>query len=352
MRCVTRDPRRLEDSQLEAWSAARQCQSAFDSPFLAPEFALAVAEVRDDVEVAQFDDGQAWLAYQRQGRTAVPVGGRLSDYQALLARPEWPGVGGELVASCALDCWRFDHLLDPQGRFAAQTRFRDESPYLDLSAGFAEYRAARLDEGHRELRETERKGRRLERELGELEFRWHDPTPEAFAALLDWKSAQYRRSRITDVFSFPWTARLLRLLAERRDGVRGELASLRAGGRLLAVHYGLRERGVLHYWFPAYDPERAEGSPGRVLLWELIRRAPDEGVRKLDLGRGVSRQKSSLMSGATPVGIGEVERRAWRRVVVGSWRRAREWLRTSPLRGPLRLPARAAYRLKEWIEFR
>jgi hypothetical protein len=50
--------------------------------------------------------------------------------------------------------------------------------------------------------------------------------------------------------------------------------------------------------------------------------------------------------------VGAVDLRPLRRTAAAAWRSARHWLRQSPLRGPLRLPARAAYRLKEWLEFR
>ena len=53
----------------------------------------------------------------------------------------------------------------------------------------------------------------------------------------------------------------------------GVLSGLYIGEKLVAAHFGMRSRRVLHWWFPAYDPELGKYSPGAQLLLELSRAA-------------------------------------------------------------------------------
>ncbi|MCA9178113.1 MAG: GNAT family N-acetyltransferase [Planctomycetales bacterium] len=350
-------PNELSDELVQHWTGLCRMHSHLDSGFLRPEFAQDVAAVREETQVAVLDDeagGPCFFAFQRHGNLLRPLGGRLSDYQAIIAPPDFRVDPLRLVAELEADCLRFDHLLDPSKSFGRWTEFTDGSPYLDLSNGFEAYQSAN-EAGSREIKETRRKRRKLERELGELEFRAFDDSDEAWESLVRWKSEQYDSSRITNVFSFEWTLQLLqRLRARQAPEFRGMLSSLYAGGRLVAAHFGLLCDGVLHYWFPAYEPGEAalRCSPGRILLLELAMAADQLGLRKIDLGRGMARYKRSAMSGCTEVAVGEVELRQVRRAMRCTWRKTRNWLKRSPLKYPLKWPARAAYRVREWLDFR
>ena len=81
----------------------------------------------------------------------------------------------------------------------------------------------------------------------------------------------------------------------------------------------MRSGGVLHVWFPTYDPALAKYSPGLVLWLELARAAADLGLWQFDLGKGQERYKTSLQS-AAGAWRGSVDRR----LVAGSLRRG--WL--------------------------
>jgi CelD/BcsL family acetyltransferase involved in cellulose biosynthesis len=70
----------------------------------------------------------------------------------------------------------------------------------------------------------------------------------------------------------------------------------------------MRSRSVLHWWFPAYDPELGRYSPGIILLLRLAETLRGAGVGggTLDLGKGDAAYKSALMTHAAELREGRV----------------------------------------------
>jgi len=350
-------PERLTSAELTAWSRLQQAQPLFANPYFRPEFTQAVALVRGDVEVAVLRENGlevGFFPFQRcRQHVAQPVGGRLSDYQGLIAGPALALDPVELIRQCELHVWHFDHLLCEQSAFTRHHRCLDWSPYLDLSQGYQAYAESLGPSSQNELRQTLRKARKMAREIGPLRLEYCCLDERPFELLLQWKQAQYRRTGVTNVFAHAWTTRLLREIWRRQtEPFAGWLSVLFAGERPIAAHFGMRSSRVLHWWFPAYDPALAGYSPGRVLLTELARACPEHGITRLDLGRGVAPYKARAMSGATCVAEGSVDRRRVRRHMEQTWRRTRAWVRNSPLYRPARLPGRVLHRLQEWIAWR
>src|SRR4051812_9415494 len=105
--------RQLTHEQTHAWAELQQENPLLASPFFRPEYTLAVAAVRDDVEVAVLEEGGrpvGFFPFQREwwagGRV---VGGRLTDYQGVIARPglEWDAI--ELLRATRLSNYKFGH---------------------------------------------------------------------------------------------------------------------------------------------------------------------------------------------------------------------------------------------------
>jgi CelD/BcsL family acetyltransferase involved in cellulose biosynthesis len=224
------------------------------------------------------------------------------------------------------------------------------SPVIGLGeGGFDAYARERRAAGHAVVTQTLSHARRLARRLGPLRFAMHDPDPRSLHALIAWKRDQYRATGALDVFARRWTAELLeRVHAAQAEGFAGVLSTLWAGERLVAAHMGMRSRSVLHYWFPAYDPDLARLAPGRVLLLEMIRGAAAAGLRAIELGAGEEGYKLRFANGAIPVAAGLVCGRAslpllWRRM-----RRATEAVaRRLPVGRAAAWPARLFFRI-EW----
>jgi len=292
-------PGELGRSEIELWRMIQAGDSLLQSPFLSPEFALAIDRVRDDARVAVLEQGGSivgFLAYQL-GRfgSGRPIGASLCDCQALVAVPglDWDPLN--LLRACALSVLEFDHLVAAQVPFQPYHVTVAPTYVMDLSAGYQTYLKGRLDNSRRSLRLTLRKQQKLQVEAGELEFEFLSRNPEDLRTLMRWKSAQFRRSGWPDRFAEPWVRSLVSDLFERdASGSAGTLSVLRAGGRPVAYLYGLRSRTVLSSWFPAYDPDVARYSPGMILHLMVAEAAATLGIRQMDLGKGQEWYKDKL----------------------------------------------------------
>ncbi|HZE92070.1 MAG TPA: GNAT family N-acetyltransferase, partial [Rhizobacter sp.] len=238
-----------------------------------------------------------------------PVGGPFSDYHGVIAAPSAQWELKPLLQAARLSVWAFDHLSGQADKFAPHVAAQATSPQLDLREGFEHYDRGRRQAGSDFSRKTQGLARKLGREVGELRFSFHEPDPGALQQVIDWKSAQYRRSAGTDaVFSRAWTGDLLRAVADiQTERFAGVCSVLHVGERRVAAHMGMRSRHHLHYWFPAYDTELSKFSTGSILLLRMAEAAPSQGIRVIDLGKGDSQYKRTLMTGAAPLGEGAVE---------------------------------------------
>lgn len=137
-------------------------------------------------------------------------------------------------------------------------------------------------------RDSRQKRRHLERDRGAVTFVAQDTRPDVFARCIEWKSAQYLRTGLPDMFHDPSNVELFRVLLATNALL---ISSLSAGGVLVAAHFGgLADDGV-YSWVAAYDPAYARYSPGRLLLEDLLRECHGRGHREFDFGIGHSDYK-------------------------------------------------------------
>ncbi len=351
------NPGELKPDHWDAWSHWQSSNDELDSAYFHPSFAQCVAGVRDDVEVAVINDGGEFVGFfpfQRRGKNmAKPLGGRVSDYQGVIGKNGLVLCPKQLVRSCKLSVWDFDHLLVSQSSFREFHDETDSSPYMDLAGGFDAFKQSLGKSGLDELKQTERKTRKLEREVGPVRLEFASASASLLDKLVQWKTRQYVGTKATNIFSFPWTVKLLhKLLAHNTPEFSGVLSVLFASDTPVALHMGMRCRDNLHWWFPTYDPEFAKYSVGRILLLQLAQQSPAEGIHKIDLGRGLVPYKKRVMSGETLVAQGSVDLRTISRALRQGWQQTRGWARNSPLATPVRAPARVLYRIGEWFDFR
>jgi len=327
------------------WSEIQLSSRFLDSPYFCPEYIRATASVLPGVMVAILErEGHVagFFPFQRgRGKVGHPVGGEMSDFQAVIAPEgaEWDAE--ELVRGCGLSAWRFDHLLATQQPFRAFHWKEAPSPYLDLARGFDAYRAERKAAGYREIERILYKARKAERRVGPLRFEFHTSDDRAFEALVRWKGEKLRSTGMANRFEVPWVTRFLdRIRHEQHEGFSAVLSTLHMGDRLAAVHLGMRSRSVFHWWLPTYDAELGAHSPGQISFIEVAAAAAARGVRRLDLGKGLEPYKTRLTSEAIPVAEGSIDLRPVGRRFWLNWHRAQDWARSSPLRRPLLKPAR------------
>jgi CelD/BcsL family acetyltransferase involved in cellulose biosynthesis len=295
----------------QKWRALQSTNPSLAAPYFCPEFTAAVAAVRSDVYIAVKEERgsiDAFFPYQRRRRVGTPVGGLVSDFQGLVARPELELDIGTLLKHCGLHAFDFDHMLASQQAFTPYAAEFEPSPRMDLSTGFAAYVSERRAAGSEQIKKCGNLRRKLEREVGPLAFVERSRDLKLLRQVMDWKSAQYQRTGQRDVFSIRWVRALIeRIHATETDGFAGRLSLLYAGGQFIAGHFGMMTPTVWHYWFPSYDKRFAKYSPGLLLLLKIAERAPEIGVKTIELGKGMSLYKERLMNGRTILCRGAVE---------------------------------------------
>jgi len=314
----------------DRWQAIVDASPSLASPFFAPAFCRLVARHSPDLEVASIQEGDGRTGYFpfHRGRFdgGRPLAKWLSDYHGVVCRA---GAGidpRDLLRACRLAAFEFDHIPAVQTAFAPFARRVDASPIMDLAGGFTTY-ANRLALKSDVLARVAAARRRLERDQGAVTVELQSTDEAVLAQLFALKSAQYRRTGRRDIVSDPWARALLTTVFRTRERrFAGMLSVLRAGARVLALHLGMRSEKVLHYWFPAYEREYAQYSPGIILLAELAREAPALGIETIDLGKGEADYKQRFATGRIQLLAGRIERPSllaiWR-TARRLWRRAR-----------------------------
>jgi GNAT acetyltransferase-like protein len=216
------------------------------------------------------------------------------------------------------------------------------APFIDWSALPSWSHALELWKtrpGNR-LDDSQRRRRKLAREVGPIQFVPQDPSLAAFQHCLRWKSAQYLASGYRDLFADRRNVDLFSAL--RRRGLLA-VSSLYAGERLAAVHLGAVWEGRFYYWVPAYDGDLQRYAPGRLLLEEMLAFSHRSGHAQFDFLVGGEPYKFAYAThvrvvepaGEPPFAL-TAARAARRRIKSVLTRMPGLWKRTEPLRRALR----------------
>ncbi len=303
-------------AQRAVWRHLQGASPDLASPYFCPEFSEAVGAVRPGLRVAVLEENgriAGFFPFERNWLgEGYPAGGRLSDYHGVIATPETSWSVAALLRGCRLASWRFDHLPATQSALAAPATREAASPALDLSHGFEAYRQQRRQEGSLWFAQLERKARKLAREKGPLRFEADVRERAVLERVLEWKSAQCRRTGTVDFFALRWTRELAeRILAERSASFGGVLSALYAGEELVAAHLGMRSERAWHWWFPVYNRAFARYSPGGIMLLRVAEAAATSGAAVLDLGKGGDAYKESFATCSIALLEGCATRGGW-----------------------------------------
>jgi CelD/BcsL family acetyltransferase involved in cellulose biosynthesis len=307
MRATICRPRDLGDAECARWREMQCATPALRHPFLAAEFAQAVDGVSDRARVAVFEDGPGivgFFAFEVAPlQVARPLAGRVAYRQAIVhapgATPSWP----ELLRATGLRVVEFTDLTAEQSP-PASTLAMSESPIVDTSGGWEAYRETARK--RRRLKNTMYLARRLEREAGPVEFNWGKLDRNELRQLIDWKSAQYRRSGWPNPFARRWIRELVDAVSEPRGSLKPLFSSLRAGDQLVAVDLSLVFDNVYAGWFSAYNPDFSFYSPGAIRMLRTVEHACEDGFAYIDLARGDETYKRSFKNAHLDVATGFV----------------------------------------------
>ena len=264
-------------------------------------FALAVAAVRADVQVAVFRQSHAAIGFlavhRRRGGLARPIGAPFSDYQGIVSKGAIGLSGPQLLERAGLGAIRFNGLVDPFGLFAGSNFGVQDAYAIELKGDPEAYLEAIRAASPKKFKNYRRLEHRLEREIGPLRLVAEDRSQEAFDAILTWKSEQFVRTGIQDVLRPVWVRQMMQSLFETRQGaVTGLMVGLYAGETLVAGHFGIRQGAVFHPWIASANPDLAAVSPGQLFLSHAIRAMPTLGLTIYDLGPGHDHYKRPYAS--------------------------------------------------------
>lgn len=161
---------------------------------------------------------------------------------------------------------------------------------------------------------SKRKLRKLGREMGDVAFRFHDPNPEVLEQCMRWKSAQYQRTGLWDLFASQKNAKLFRELNRR-----GLLTTttLSAGGSLVGVHVGVVHEARFYSWLPAYEPQLHQYSPGTLLFDYMLEESFKRQHRVFDFLIGDESYKWNYATDAhviAPCGVPRLAQRIYQPV--------------------------------------
>jgi CelD/BcsL family acetyltransferase involved in cellulose biosynthesis len=345
----------LTEEMWSVWSDIQSSDAVPDNPYLCADFTRSVARVRTDVEVVLFEDcGRpvGFFPFQREGRKAHSVSGRLSESHGavVLNGTEWSAL--EMFRAAGLTSWHFDHLPASQKELARFAWGTKPCPEIDLTDGYEVYRKAARKTGG-SFKQTERKARKMEREVGPLRFEWHSSDATALRDLVKWKSEQHRLTGVLQIFKRPWVAQMLEALTSvESPDFHAPLSTLHAGDQLVAVHIGPCSRTVLSLWFPTYNPDFEKYSPGLILLLKMAEAAAARGVCRLELGPGNEQYKQQFKTGDHPVLEGMLAQSHVRAATRRAWYQTKKRIRASRFSHQLESPFRATRLLRQWLHFR
>ena len=140
------------------------------------------------------------------------------------------------------------------------------------------------------LREENRLKRRLSENVGKLEFSFDDTREDVLETALRWKSAQFVRTGLKDIFKEQQNVKFLKTLRNRRLL---KSSTLRASDRLLSVMLGFEHEGTCSGWIFTYnpDPSLRRYSIGRQMLHHMLTESFHRGHNEFDFSIGAQDYK-------------------------------------------------------------
>lgn len=295
----------LSSVETAVWDELHASNVALGQAFLSRTYVGHVASVNPRVRIIiGYESGLPAVFLPLQPRRGLlsrlgifePVGGVMSDYFGAIAAPGLQLETGKLLAATRgrVNAVLFTHLDQSQALFGLQGEERRVGLRTHLGVPADGYWARLRASDKKLVADTERREKKLGREVGPISFEWRSRTPaEGLDWLIDAKKRQYSRTGKTHAALFDGAnVALLEGLAKTSErDCRGILSILRCADTIVAAHFGLQCRQVLHVWFPVYDPRFSNYSPGRILLKHMFEAAAREGVEVFDRGEGDSQAK-------------------------------------------------------------
>ena len=258
-----------------------------------------------------------------------PLGKSFNDAHGILCAADQSIDSIELLRATPFKSFRFHALAGNAVGFKPYVLGHSKTFMATIDRhpeGYVRY----LEQKSGTIQKQRRKTKKLVSQYGPLRLEIDCRCPKVLQQAIQWKREQYSRNYLFDILGVPWAQAMLNDLWQFRDGCRGLLSALYAGDTLVASHFGLLDGEILHYWFPTYDHQYREASPGTAMFLEMATQAPQLGIRKIDLGYGDHDFKHKIADTVTevPYGLVTTSRLRFHAETVSS--RAQQWVRSLP----------------------
>lgn len=287
-------PQDLTAHDESMWSAIVAARPDLSGPYFDIRYVKAIGPGVPHAGVARFYEGDkvaGYFAWQKRGKTLLPMGAPLSDYHAVIAAEGFtPDFDGLMKATGT-------KRLEFQGWVGEDTvaGTRLTRRLADATAGYDAWWTAQNAQHHKFFKNVGRCQRNVEKDFGGFAFTWEQVTPELMDWVIGLKREQYKKTGMHDVFGCGWTRAMLDALAQSDDTDFGLRAGVfRHDGRLVAVEIALVQADEVHLWFPAYDPAYARYSVGILLTVAIIKNTESLGLKRFDFGTGGEDYKSPM----------------------------------------------------------
>ena len=293
----------LTPEQVETWNVLLRDHAPVKSAFLSYDFARAVHDARGGVVILniRLGDGSAgFLPLQmRIGMLghAEKIASDMSDYFGIVGDIRTVLDQDQLLSGAGLSALRFDHGVGAMCNFTFANKEVAQGVYVPVP-DLQRYAAMLAATDKEFVKRVARSARQFSREIGPLRFDWHT---QYAGAGLDWliatKSAQYRRTNVSNTLAAPWRKLFLRRLLEEPQSSRCRvvLSTLTTDGRWVAASLNLLHGSTMHVWYPVYDTRFRKYSPGNFLFLKMFEQATGYGVDLFDFGKGAAKYKMKYM---------------------------------------------------------
>lgn len=307
-------PQEMSAEQWHIYAALRDARAIYDDPFFDPDFARLVGEVRDDTRIGFASDKKGvfavWALHVRPGNWARPVGAPFSDWNGPILAEDTGLSVEEILAGFDISG------MTTQGfkpnDFAETDGLRRVGANLsDLSEGWDAFLADQVSAWPKHFKKMRRVYRNIDRDFPGWQISPNNQRSDHFQRVLDLKQQQFVRTGYHNVLEADWTRALLdRLRSFEGPRLRARLMTLDFDGQLAAGEFNLQSDTVMHGWITSFDQAFSSYSPGNILLQEVLKQMPDEGLNIYDSGPGLDHYKRHYTNFQAPIDIGVIAGRA------------------------------------------
>jgi CelD/BcsL family acetyltransferase involved in cellulose biosynthesis len=296
-------PSEVAEADKAQWLSLQQNSKELDSPFLSPDWAVAVETAEGPescakVAIFRADDGRAraFMPLSTPYQTARPLGGAMCDYQACVAEPGFAMDIEALIQAVGVAKFDFANMLRSQTAFAPHFKGVLPAYSADLSQGFERY-AVWMGGNDGILGDLQGLRTDIEGAMGPLKYRALSRARADLDQLMAWRDEPME----------PWAQRLIDSLFDARGcSFGGGLFTLHAGETLVAAQFYLRGQRTLHAWLSAHDRALDRFWPGLLLSAGIMRWMDDKPYETIDFGVGGAFSGRHLCNVVRNVGFGAV----------------------------------------------